>query len=497
MRICILTYDDRDLEAPHPEVPVPCDPRPFVSGAEWDEVQLEKASAVRDLVRLSQNEYDVYFNFCDGSWDSDAPGIEVVQTLERLDVPFTGADSRFFDPSREAMKRVCAAWGIDTPGYVMARNDRELQRAADTLRFPLIVKHPASYSSIGLTRDSRVTDAASLARQAREMIAHYGAALVEEFIEGEEATVLVAENAADPASPITYQPVLYHFPEGETFKHYNLKWFDYHGLQAGPVRDPDLEERLRDVSARMFAGLEGTGFGRCDVRIDPDGRIFMLEINPNCGVYYPASDPGSADLCLLHDPAGHVGFTRALLDAAMRRPTRRDRLFEIRSDGNGGYGHFATRPIPAGEPIVVFEETPHTLVTRSRVERCWGERDLSWFRRYAWPITDEVWVTWSRNPEEWRPINHSCEPNAWIRGLDVVARTDIRPDEEITLDYATFYNELMPSFRCECGASTCRRTITGDDHLADFVARYGDHVSDYVRRRRNGAAAGVGGHHTP
>jgi D-alanine-D-alanine ligase-like ATP-grasp enzyme len=486
MRICILTYDDTDLTSPHPEEPVPCDPRPFLPDAEWDEVELEKATAVHRLVQLEQDGYDLFFNFCDGSWDSDAPGIEVVQALERLDVPFTGADSRFFDPSREAMKRVCAAWGIDAPAYVIARHERDLERAADTLRFPLIVKHPASYSSIGLTRESRVTDVAALRDRVGEMRASYGAALIEEFIEGDEATVLVAENADDPTSPITYQPVLYHFPEGESFKHYHLKWYDYHGLRAGPVEDDELDARLRGAAARMFAGLHGTGYGRCDLRIDADGRLFMLEINPNCGIYYPASDPGSADLCLLHDPAGHAGFTRHIVAAAHRRPRRHAQPYEIRSDGNGGYGHFATQRIPAGEPIVVFEQTPHTLVTRSHVERAWAEPDVSWFRRYAWPLTDEVWVTWSRDPEEWRPINHSCEPNAWIRGLDVIARSDIRPGDEITLDYATFYNEVMPSFQCACGASTCRGTITGEDHLADFVARYGDHVSDYVRRRRNG-----------
>jgi D-alanine-D-alanine ligase-like ATP-grasp enzyme len=486
MRICILTYDDADLEAPHPEEPTPCDPRPFVPDAEWSEFQLEKATAVHRVVQLSQDGYDLFFNFCDGSWDSDAPGIEVVQTLERLDVPFTGADSRFYDPSREAMKRVCAAWGIDAPAYVMARNEQDLERAADTLRFPLIVKHPSSYSSIGLTRDSRVVDAAALRVRAREMIGWYGAALIEEFIDGEEATVLVAENADDPSCPVTYQPVLYQFPEGETFKHYQLKWFDYHGLRAAPVEDPALEERLRHVAARMFAGLHGTGYGRCDLRIDRDGRPFMLEINPNCGVYYPPSDPGSADLCLLHDPAGHAGFTRQIVRAAHRRPTRRDRPFEIRPDSNGGYGHYAIRSIAVGERIAAFEETPHTLVTRSHVERSWSEPAMSWFRRYAWPLTDEVWVTWSRNPEEWRPINHSCEPNAWIDGLDVVARAEIRPGDEITLDYGTFYNELMPSFECRCGTDGCRRTITGRDHLAPFIDRYGDHVSDYVRRRRNG-----------
>jgi hypothetical protein len=102
------------------------------------------------------------------------------------------------------------------------------------------------------------------------------------------------------------------------------------------VRDARLEEGLRDVSARMFAGLDGTGYGRCDLRVDRDGRLFMLEINPNCGIYYPASDPGSADLCLLHDPAGHEGFTRHIIARRNAGPRRRHRAWEIRSNGNGG-----------------------------------------------------------------------------------------------------------------------------------------------------------------
>ena len=49
----------------------------------------------------------------------------------------------------------------------------------------------------------------------------------------------------------------------------------------------------------------------------------MLEINPNCGVFYPPTDPGSADLCLLRDPEGHEGFARLLVSAALIRHTSR------------------------------------------------------------------------------------------------------------------------------------------------------------------------------
>ena len=52
------------------------------------------------------------------------------------------------------------------------------------------------------------------------------------------------------------------------------------------------------------------------------GTPYMLEINPNCGVYYPPKDYGSADICLSLDPEGHEGFTRQLVAAALGRHRR-------------------------------------------------------------------------------------------------------------------------------------------------------------------------------
>ena len=121
----------------------------------------------------------------------------------------------------------------------------------------------------------------------------------------------------------TYTPIQYRFPEGESFKHSAMKWVDYQQMGAFPVEDATLAARIRDVSARLFVALRGASFGRCDLRVDAGGTPFMLEINPNCGVYYPPADAGSADLCLLHDPEGHAGFTRRLIRAALQRQQRR------------------------------------------------------------------------------------------------------------------------------------------------------------------------------
>jgi hypothetical protein len=84
-------------------------------------------------------------------------------------------------------------------------------------------------------------------------------------------------------------------------------------------------------------------------------------------------------------------------------------------------------------------------------------------------VTNNLNVMWSDDPEDWRPINHACDPNTWLDGLDLVARRDIRPGEELTVDYATFCGPTMSAFACHCGSSDCRRVILGTDHLLPLI----------------------------
>ncbi|MDX1430244.1 MAG: ATP-grasp domain-containing protein [Rhodothermales bacterium] len=319
MKICVLEEAGPSEPLPREDQDWPTVILPYLDGHYCEVHGLEKKSSVERVTQLVGQGFDVFVNLCDGSWDSDSPGIEVVQTLERLNVPFTGASSSFYDPSRVEMKEICERLGIGFPSYVMAKSSSEVAQALSELEFPMIVKHPNGYSSWGLTKASRVEDAESLELQAAQAIDSFGRALVEEFIEGREFTVLVAEHPDDAANPVVYEPVEFRFPDGETFKHWDLKWKDFDGMTCVPCDDPALSERLKDVSRRMFLGLEGNGYGRCDIRVDTEGELFMLEINPNCGVFYDPEDAGAADFILLNDAQGHVGFVNLILRSAMNR----------------------------------------------------------------------------------------------------------------------------------------------------------------------------------
>lgn len=341
LRICLLTTQDLDA-SPFADDDWPCDPRPFLPDAEWHVATLtgksESVAAVEDLI---EEGFDLFFNLCDGAADQNTPGIEVIETLEKHGVPFTGATSECYEPSRMQMKEVCHQLGIATPECVFASDAQEVERAAETLRFPLFVKHHSSYASVDLSRRSCVKSRAGLRIQGKKMISRHGTALIEEFIEGIECTVLVVENPEDPERPDTYTPAQYRFPEGETFKHSDLKWVDYEGLTSFAVPDPVLSQRLRDEASAFFVGLKGASFGRCDFRVDREGTPYMLELNANCGVFYPPEDYGSADICVSLDSGGHEGFTRQLVAAAFARHRRRTQVSPEKGSSAG-----TSPPIP-------------------------------------------------------------------------------------------------------------------------------------------------------
>lgn len=484
MRIAILysSYEDsadelRDLD------PVR-DPSVYLDGHACHLFPIVKARAVRQVLAIAREGFDVAINLCDGAWHGDTAGVEVVQVLERVNLAFTGASAALYDPSREAMKMACHAVGVNFPAYVMLRSEADVELVLTRLRFPLIVKPPQGYSSVGLSRESRVEDEAALRRQAAQTMAAYGTVLVEEFIDGPEYTVLVAEGRTAGEDAWALDPVEFRFPSTESFKHFDLKWKHFEQMTTHPVDDPVLRERLKDAAARAFAGLGCEGYARCDFRADEAGELYLLELNPNCAVFYPEGQFGSADFILAADAAGHRGFLAHLLACAARRQARLARAWEVAYTRDRGFGLVAPRALRAGEVVQRYEEQAATLVTRAHAMRHWTGPRRRWFDQYAWPLTYDTHVMWSANPDDWRPINHACDPNTWLDGLDVVAMRDVAAGDELTLDYATFCGPEMEQFECRCGSPRCRHVITGHDYLLPAVREaYGAHVSDYIRAR--------------
>jgi SET domain-containing protein len=133
----------------------------------------------------------------------------------------------------------------------------------------------------------------------------------------------------------------------------------------------------------------------------------------------------------------------------------------MKGNSIAGFGIYATRAIKKGDVIFYGEEKAQRIVTKRFIEKNWSEEQKLNFRRYAYAISDEVFILWDDNPSEWAPQNHSCDANTGIDGLNVIALRNIKKNEELTLDYAQFLDENMEPFQCKCSSPNCRGLIKG------------------------------------
>jgi D-alanine-D-alanine ligase len=311
MRVCVIYDDDTGGFSPAEFLALyPC---------EWEMITLSRPVREKLLAIVAQNRFDVYFNLCDGSVYEDSPGIDVVRVMEELNLPFTGSDSQFYDPTREHMQAAAEANGVGFAKGFRVLREQELDSIVRDLRFPLMVKHPQSYASTGMTRESRVDSREQLHAQFKRISSEFGAARVEEFIVGREFNVLVVDNPDDLADPFVYPPTELIFPPQEEFWHTDIKWDYSVPFEFREVGDLVLARRLQDAGRKLYLGLGGTGYGRCDVRVRQNGELFVLEINANAGILYRPDEYGPADYMILYDKAGYYGFFDRIFRSAIAR----------------------------------------------------------------------------------------------------------------------------------------------------------------------------------
>ena len=133
----------------------------------------------------------------------------------------------------------------------------------------------------------------------------------------------------------------------------------------------------------------------------------------------------------------------------------------MKGNAIAGFGIYAVRNIAAGEVIFKGEERAQRIATKSYIKQHWNVKELENFKKYAYPLSNEVFLLWDENPAGWAPQNHSCNANTAYKGLNVYALRDINKGEELTLDYALFLDEHMEPFQCTCGSENCKGYIEG------------------------------------
>lgn len=461
MKICVLQPDYSVSGVDYKNYDPPRDLSSLMPEAQMDHVFINKLTTFRQLKQLSKKGYDIFVNLCEGYPDWETPGYDVYFNAEMLNLPITGPGSRLFDVPKKLMKYVAYCEGVRIPAYALINTMDELRDAVKSLNYPLFVKPAHAGDSLGVDEHSLVNNFEELHSKCESIIEEFGPLLVEEYIAGREFTVLVAADPENEKNCVAFRPVEYIFPEGREFKTYALKTSELHPDCNHPCTDAYLDEHLREYARRIFKGFGGVGYARMDFRVNDKNEIYFLELNFTCSVFYTDGYEGSADFILKFDGIGQAGFLRHIIAEGIARHKRKQKMYEVKGNSISGFGMYAVTNITRGQLIYNGEEKPQRLVTLRQVNQSWSAEEQEQFRRYAYPISKEVFIIWDNDPAEWAPQNHSCDANCAYDGLNVVALRSIAKGEELTLDYAHFLDRNMEPFHCNCGSPNCRGLIMG------------------------------------
>jgi D-alanine-D-alanine ligase len=257
--------------------------------------------ATADLPRvLAEADVDLIFNIAEGVEGRNREA-QVPALCELLGIPYTGSDSATLAIALDKAlgKKVLLQHDILTPKFQVMESHRE--RVASDMKYPLIVKPNAEGSSKGIGSTSVVDNEEQLRDKVKELIERYRQpALVEEYITGREFTV----GLLGDKRPRVLPPMEIRFKNEENTRpvyDYGVKqeWEKYVYYEC-PAKLTEAEQKAMEKIARAtFWALDCRDVARVDMRMDAEGRIYVLEVNP-----LPGLTPDYSDLVLIAKACG-------------------------------------------------------------------------------------------------------------------------------------------------------------------------------------------------
>ena len=246
---------------------------------------------------LVQLKTDVVFNLFEGFPGYPETEADICQILTDLGVPYTGCPPKALQLAlnKAETKSLLKAGGINTPDFQLLTS-RTL--SAFSLEFPCIIKPNSEDASHGITEASVVGNFQAMKVQVDKVSMQYqtGEVLVEEFIDGREFNATVVGNIRKQVLAIS--EIEFSLPPGlPSIITYAGKWEVesqyYQGTKpVCPAQITEIEkQKIIEIAEKACIITNCRGYARVDIRMNKQGRIYVLEVNPNPDI---SPDSGAA-----------------------------------------------------------------------------------------------------------------------------------------------------------------------------------------------------------
>ena len=274
------------------------------------------------LTNVRRTDADLFFNLVESYAGDDTMEMHFAAFLDLIGKRYTGSGPQgsFLAMDKSVAKMIMRCHDLHTPDSAVVNKGR-VEHAQD-IRFPVIVKPAAEDASKGIDATSVVSSIKELFEKIEYVHHEFDSpALLEEYIEGREIYAAILGNDKPEALPLI-ELDLSKLPDGmPRIAGYEVK-FDvtteaYRKTKSAPAKDldPQTTARIEQTAITAFRALKLRDYGRIDMRLKDDGRVYVLEANPN-----PWLDP-AAEFAMAAKESGrsYTELIGEIVDLAMRR----------------------------------------------------------------------------------------------------------------------------------------------------------------------------------
>jgi len=253
------------------------------------------------LYHVTENETIIGTGDNDEDWVADI--------LDKRRIPYIGPDAATMKAliHKTATHNILDKAGVPVPYHYQI----EQGQALPDIMFPAFVKPSFESRSVGINDNSVVNSVKELKAQVDFIHENYDQpALVEEYLPGQEYTVLMLGNGAYQEflpGMVTVDPRL--------FGRYPILRADLRGVGATKIQPAgELAEKTIDATAKAVKALNCMDHVRADMRLDSQGNVKIIEVNGIPGLKPVKS--WSPQIYTLHHASqkGEMEDYRALID---------------------------------------------------------------------------------------------------------------------------------------------------------------------------------------
>lgn len=232
---------------------------------------------------------DIVFNLIEWTGVDVPYADKIYDLMDAKKVCYTGATkaSYFLSCDKSVSKKMLDTLHLPTASWQLFVTGEEFVR--DDLQYPVIIKVSNEHSSVGIEKDSVVSNAHDLTPVVKRRIAEYHQPVfAEAFLPGREFQVTLLE-MEDGLRVLPPAEILYVKGTDVPLLTYNSRWDeDHHEYNNSRVAlaslSPALERSIMTMSTTAFTQMGFRDYARFDIRCDAHEQPFFLELNSNPGL---------------------------------------------------------------------------------------------------------------------------------------------------------------------------------------------------------------------